>query len=45
MWKKSLRYLIHKREKVGLDHFNDPKAFTKQSYDIKMFTKTFKNTI
>ena len=25
--KKKYQYLINKREEVGLDHFNDPKAF------------------
>ena len=24
------QYLIHEREKVGLDHFNDPKTFIKK---------------
>ena len=28
------QYLINKREKVGLDHFNDPKAFMEYSNDI-----------
>ena len=28
------QYLINKREKVGLDHFNDPKAFMKYSNDM-----------
>ena len=27
------QYLINKREKVGLDHFNDPKAFIEYSND------------
>ena len=27
------QYLINKREKVGLDHFNDPKAFMDYSND------------
>ena len=29
------RYLINKREKVGLDHFNDPKAFMEYSNDMQ----------
>ena len=29
------QYLINKREKVGLDHFNDPKAFMEYSNDIQ----------
>ena len=37
------QYLINKREKVGLDYFNDPKAF--MDYSNKMFTKMFKNII
>ena len=28
------QYLINKREKVVLDHFNDPKAFMKYSNDM-----------
>ena len=26
-YEEKYQYLINKREKVGLDHFNDPKAF------------------
>ena len=29
--KKIYQYLINKREKVGLNHFNDPKAFMEYS--------------
>ena len=29
------QYLINKCEKVGLDHFNDPKAFTEYSSDMQ----------
>ena len=29
------QYLINKREKVGLDHFNDPKAFIDYSNDMQ----------
>ena len=29
------KYLINKREKVGLDHFKDPKAFIEYSYDMQ----------
>ena len=29
------QYLINKREKVGLDHFNDPKAFSEYSNDMQ----------
>ena len=28
------QYLINKRKKVGLDHFNDPKAFIEFSNDM-----------
>ena len=28
------QYLINKRERVGLDHFNDPKAFMEYSNDM-----------
>ena len=30
--KKKYQYLINKREKVGSDHFNDPKAFCINSF-------------
>ena len=33
--KKKYQYLINKREKVGLNHFNDPKAFMEYSYDMQ----------
>ena len=29
------QYLINKREGVGIDHFNDPKAFTEYSNDMR----------
>ena len=29
------QYLVNKREKVGLDHLKDPKAFTKYSNDMQ----------
>ena len=32
--KKKNQYLINKREKVGLNHFNDPKAFMEYSNDM-----------
>ena len=35
------QYLINKREKVGLDHFDDPKAFIEHSNDIH---DVYKNT-
>ena len=33
--KKKYQYLINKREKVVLNHFNDPKAFMEYSNDMK----------
>ena len=33
--KKKYQYLITKREKVGLNHFNDPKAFMEYSNDMQ----------
>ena len=35
------QYLINKREKVGLDHFKDPKAFMEYSNDMQ---DVYKNT-
>ena len=34
-YKAKYQYLINKREKVGLDHFKDPKAFMEYSNDMK----------
>ena len=36
------QYIINKREKVGLDHFNDHKAFTEYSNDISDVYKNIK---
>ena len=33
-YEANYQYLINKREKVGLDHFNDPKAFMEYSNDM-----------
>ena len=33
--KKIYKYLINKREKVGLNHFNNPKAFMEYSNDMQ----------
>ena len=33
--KKKYQYLIKKREKLGLNHFNDPKAFMEYSNDMQ----------
>ena len=37
------QYLINKREKVGLDHFKDPKAFMEYSNDMEDVYKNIKN--
>ena len=37
------QYLINKREKVGLDHFNDPKAFMEYSNNIEDVYKNIEN--
>ena len=37
------QYLINKREKVGLDHFNDPKAFMEYSNDMQDIYKNIQN--
>ena len=34
-YEKKNQYLINKREKVGLNHFNDPKAFMEYSNDMQ----------
>ena len=44
-YEKKYQYLINKREKVGINHFNYPKAFMGYSNDSKMSTKTLKITI
>ena len=33
-YKAKYQYLINRREKVGLDHFNDPKTFIEYSNDM-----------
>ena len=33
--KQNLQYLIHKCEKVGLDHFKDSRAFIEYSDDMQ----------
>ena len=33
------QYLINKRERVGLDHFNDPKAFIEYLNDMQCLQK------
>ena len=34
-YKAKYQYLINKREGVGINHFNDPKAFTEHSNDMR----------
>ena len=34
-YKAKYQYLINKREGVGINHFNDPKAFTEYSNDMR----------
>ena len=34
-YEKKYQYLINKREKVGLNHFNDSKAFMEYSHDMQ----------
>ena len=34
-YEKKYQYLVNKREKVGLNHFNDPKAFMEYSNDMQ----------
>ena len=34
-YEKKYKYLINKRENVGLNHFNDPKAFMEYSNDMQ----------
>ena len=40
-YKAKYQYLINKCEKVGSDHFNDPKAFMEYSNDVQ---DVYKNT-
>ena len=37
-YEKKYQYLIKKREKVGLNHFNDPKAFMEYSNSFRMLS-------
>ena len=39
------QYFINKRERVGLNHFNDPKASIEFSNDMQEYTKILKITI
>ena len=42
-YEKKYQYLINNREKVGLNHFNDPKAFMKYSNDMQDVHKNIKD--
>ena len=37
------QYLINKREKVGSDHYDDPKAFMEHSNDMQDFYKNIED--
>ena len=40
-YEKKYQYLINKRQEVGSDHFNDPKAFIEYSNDIQDVYKKY----
>ena len=40
---KKCQYLINKQEKVGLNHFNDPKAFMEHSNDMQNVYKNIED--
>ena len=42
-YERKYQYLINKREKVGLNHFNDPKAFMEYSNDMQDVYKNIEN--
>ena len=41
--KKKYQYLINKREKVGINHFNDPKAFMEYLNDMQDVYKSIED--
>ena len=43
LYEAKYQYLINKREKVGLDHFDDPKAFIEYSNDIQDVCKNIED--
>ena len=43
LYESKYQYLINKREKVGLDHFKDPKAFVEYSNDMEDVYKNVDN--
>ena len=44
-YEKKYQYLINKREKVGLNHFNDPKAFMEYSNNMQDVYKNIEDQI
>ena len=42
-YEKKYQYLINEREKVGLNHFNDPKAFMEYSNDMQDVQKNIED--
>ena len=42
-YEKKYQYLINKLEKVGLNHFNDPKAFMEYSNDMQDVSKNIED--
>ena len=42
-YKRKYQYLINKREKVGLDHFKDTRAFMEYSNDMQDFYKNIED--
>ena len=45
LYETKYQYLINKREKVGLKHYDDLKAFFEYLNDMQVFIKIFKNII
>ena len=45
LYEVKYQYIINKREGVGIDHFNNPKAFIEYSNDMHDVTKILMNTI
>ena len=43
-YESKYQYLINKREKVGLAHFKDPKAFMEYSNDMEDVYKNIENS-
>ena len=43
LYERKYQYLINKREKVGLDHLKDPKAFMEYSDDMQYIHKNIED--